>query len=570
MKESLVSQPKENLGNSKQFSISSAEMETSAAQTQYDKFRAAQGHGYAAEQANTLYDKMSGSEALVVGGNNQKDGPDRLVNGTYIQTKYCQSGTSSVAAAFENGQYRYLNADGTPMQLEIPKGQYAEAVKAMQRRIEAGQVPGVSDPAEAENLIREGHVTYQQAVNIAKFGTIDSLLFDAASGAVISVHAMGITAAITFACSLWNGTELDIAVENAVCAGLQVAGTSFASYLITGQLMRSSLNKALTVPSQELVKLLGPKISGELANLLRDGAEVYGAAAMNNAAKLIRGNFLASTVITLLMSAGDIRNAFRGRISGKQLFKNIVTKASGAAGGTTGFLLGKYALKLIFPQAGKVIGIIVAIVGSTAGGAAGGALAKKTVGKFVEDDAVQLVGLIEDSFCACVQDYLLSEEEAEIILDDIAKTLTGEALMDMFASPDHSAYAEELVYSKAERVIRGRCRVILPQYQALSQGFAALLRDLERGTGLFAQESAKPDPVEIGRQVTGQTYSTHAAKKAWYAAKQMNMAGGQAEMRLKAIAGAEQQTRTRLEQAKAERTDLKAELEQLLGGNENG
>ena len=61
-----------------------------AQQTQMDKFQAAQGHGFAAEQAN--------------------DGPDRMVNGVNIQTKYCHDAASSVQAAFENGQYRYVNA----------------------------------------------------------------------------------------------------------------------------------------------------------------------------------------------------------------------------------------------------------------------------------------------------------------------------------------------------------------------------------------------------------------------------------------------------------------------------
>ena len=34
---------------------------------------------------------------------NAKDGPDRMVNGVNIQTKYCPDDASSVQAAFENG-----------------------------------------------------------------------------------------------------------------------------------------------------------------------------------------------------------------------------------------------------------------------------------------------------------------------------------------------------------------------------------------------------------------------------------------------------------------------------------
>lgn len=44
-----------------------------------DKFQAAQGHGFAAEQANNLHDILTGKDAKIVGGDNAKDGPDRMV-----------------------------------------------------------------------------------------------------------------------------------------------------------------------------------------------------------------------------------------------------------------------------------------------------------------------------------------------------------------------------------------------------------------------------------------------------------------------------------------------------------
>lgn len=71
-----------------------ADMNAAAQQTQMDKFQAAQGHGYAAEQANNLYDILTGKDAKIVGGDNAKDGPDRMVNGVNIQTKYCHDAAS--------------------------------------------------------------------------------------------------------------------------------------------------------------------------------------------------------------------------------------------------------------------------------------------------------------------------------------------------------------------------------------------------------------------------------------------------------------------------------------------
>ncbi len=45
------------------------------------------GHGFAAEQANDLIDKLHFKDSKIVGDDNKKDGPDRISEGTLIQTK---------------------------------------------------------------------------------------------------------------------------------------------------------------------------------------------------------------------------------------------------------------------------------------------------------------------------------------------------------------------------------------------------------------------------------------------------------------------------------------------------
>ena len=111
-----------------------------------DKFRTPRGHGFAAENANHLYDLYHGKNAKIVGDNNAKNGADRLVDGVYIQTKYCKTGSKCVAECFENGKMRYLNADGTPMQIEVPSDKYDDAIRAMQERIRRGEVLGTNNP----------------------------------------------------------------------------------------------------------------------------------------------------------------------------------------------------------------------------------------------------------------------------------------------------------------------------------------------------------------------------------------------------------------------------------------
>ena len=150
------------------------------------KFTQPGGRGFAAERGNNLIDCVKGLNASVVGDDNAANGPDRkIINRdgsiTWIQDKYYPYASQSVNAAFNDaGQYRYLDGNGKPMQLEVPADQYDNAVQMMRDKIQNGQVPGISDPDEAVNLIRKGNLTYEQAGNIAKAGTVDSLKYDAA------------------------------------------------------------------------------------------------------------------------------------------------------------------------------------------------------------------------------------------------------------------------------------------------------------------------------------------------------------------------------------------------------
>ena len=74
-----------------------------------------------------------------------------------------------------------------------------------QRRIAAGKVPGVDDPVTARQLVRKGFVTYRQAVNIPKFGTVASLAYDTVNGVNVGAVALGVSAVVSFTRAVWHG-----------------------------------------------------------------------------------------------------------------------------------------------------------------------------------------------------------------------------------------------------------------------------------------------------------------------------------------------------------------------------
>jgi len=538
------------------------------------RFNGQQGHGFAAEQANHLIDVLHGKDASIQGDDNAKNGADRIVDGQLIQTKYCQTARASVDAGFSNGKYRYIK-DGNVMQLEVPSDQYDKALEIMEERIKEGKVPGVTDPKDAVKLVRKGNVTYAQAKNIAKAGNIDSLTFDAVHGAVICASAFGITTVITYAKAMWNGEDTTTAMDKSLCAGLETGGLAFITSVASAQLMRTGLNKALLEPSIWVVKnILPQKIRQALVNAFRNGANIYGAAATNNLAKLVRSNIIVNAVMLLALSANDISNAFKGRISGKQLFKNVMVLAGGlgggAAGATGGAALGALIVGIVtINPAGAAVGAKIGFyLGAAAGGVAGGAATHQAMNYFIEDDAIAMVEILNESFTELAQEYMLSEEEVDIIIGNLQLALSSQfTLLEMFASKDCKNYANQFLLKLIQKTISMRIRLILPSDETMLLELNKVL-DPEYSTTMakMAHSANTVDPIKMGKKLTGRDLSPLAAKTAWYATKQMNMLNNQLEGLMAAMVKDDLKTATEVKRLQSDRTKMQQELSKLLGG----
>ncbi|MFM2433164.1 MAG: hypothetical protein RLZZ511_4378 [Cyanobacteriota bacterium] len=422
---------------------------------------AERGHGFAAEKANHLKDVLTGKNAQIVGGDNAKNGADRLVEGVYIQTKYCNSGSKCIQECFEDGRFRYWNPDGSPMQIEVPSDHYEAAIQAMESRIKKGQVSGVFDPARAKDIVRQGGFTYQQARNIAKFGTIESVTYDAVKGIQVAGTAMGLTAMVTFAYAIWSGEKTEIALEQAAWSGLKVAGVTCASSILVAQIGRTGVEQALRPATDFAVKQMGAKTTAWIANGLRGGSSsIYGAAATSNVSKLLRGNLVTGVVTTAVLSSVDVARLISGQISGQQLFKNVTTTAAGVAGGAGGYAIGAGIGTMLLPGVGTFVG---GLVGGFLAGSATSSMSQQVLGQFIEDDAQAMVKILEQKLQTLAVDYLLSEQEIGKVLEEVQKLQFDRELRNMYATDDRMAYADGLLMPIVEEVAQQRQKVLLPE-----------------------------------------------------------------------------------------------------------
>jgi MFS family permease len=412
------------------------------------KFQARQGHGFAAEQANNIEDLLAGKDARVVGNDNTLNGPDRYSDGTFIQTKYCKTAQESVDALFDDkGYYKYKNADGSFMPGEIPKGQGEEAVALMEKRISEGRFPGVSDPNKAKELIREGAVTYEQAINIQKFGTVEGLIYDAKQGCIAvsnSAPFLGVGAALVFCKSIWDGKDFKEALKNSCLVTLNAGGFIGLQTTLVSGIARTGIDSAIrdTGISQEIVKLIGPDLSKTLFHETTNAA----------ASKVLRGNVITMGVSVSILSVKDFYNFFSGDISFQQLSKNILQTSSGVAGAI----------------AGASIGSAIPVVGTIVGGFLGGMLASKTakgvLDEIIEDDAKRMLDILQNVWANLSYDYMLSESEAALAMAEF-KTYTEKNpnfLKDIFHNPDHEFEAKIIVEPIVAAIALTRPKIKLP------------------------------------------------------------------------------------------------------------
>ena len=518
------------------------------------RFNGRQGHGYAAEQGNNLYDTINGRNAEILGDDNAKNGPDRIVDGQLIQTKYCQNANASVNSGFKNGKYRYLDSNGNPMQLEVPSDQYDEAIRIMEEKIRKGQVPGCKNPKDASKIIRKGNITLKQAINIAKAGTVESLVFDAAHGAVIGLSAVGISSTIILARALWNGEDLDTALDIAMYSGIQAGGITFVTSVISSQITKTSVSNLLIEPSNELVKLLPSTVRKQLLAAIRDGAPIYGAAASKNLAKLLRGNFITQVVTVLVLSSNDIFHYAQGKISGKQLFKEVTTLVSGLiGGGVIGVLLAP-------------LGPVGVIIGSIIGTGLSSEAMRRLLNQFIEDDAVKLIEIVNNRFAILANEYLLSKSELDLVVEVLRGCLVYSKLLEMYASKDRIIFADELVEKCITSVIIWRTNILIPDQVSLTKSISRVLMKIEN-INFSIDLIAKSNPQEIAKKILNRDVSKVAAMKGIYVATQSNIIRNQKELMLYKIQNRRKTFSTELEiineDLKKSEIDFSVELNKL-------
>lgn len=337
------------------------------------------GHGYAAEDANALYDRLHGRKVFKTGATNESDGPDRIVDGVRVQTKFCKDATSTIRTSFNKhtGMYRYNG-----QVLEVPKDQYEEAVKLMSQKIREGKVEGVTDPAQASKMVKASPYTYKQSVRIAKAGNIDSIKFDVMNQAGASLKSGAISTVTSFVDAKMRGESTATALKSSAKQGACTAGKTMVTGVATQQILRTGAGRTVSAAAQKgigkaidatMKTQAGRKVIEKTASAI-GGKAVSGAAAKQVLSRAGSTNVITAAVSFVVSAVPDTVRLCRNKISGKEYAIRTASNGAGLAGGTGGAWVGSAIGTAICPGIGTAVG---GFIGSMVGGIGGSSLVSR-------------------------------------------------------------------------------------------------------------------------------------------------------------------------------------------------
>ena len=364
--------------------VVSKSAEATSDNMQWTKYHSPKGgHGFAAEDGNALFERLSGHNVEIVGVDNAKNGADLLIDGVPVQLKYCKNAYSTIEACFDsNGIFRYNGQE-----IMVPKDQYQEAVLCMREKISQGKVTNVTNPNAAETVIRKGNLTRKQALNMKRFATKESLAFDVMTQAQVAGFVGGISACMAFVNARRAGANYK---EASIETGKEF-GKSGAKVLAVGvttqQFLRTEVGRKTATITTHVVRKginatceteIGKKVVEKIAQSV-GGKVLNGAAARIVATKAIRGNVITSTIVFAIDSVPDAFKLCTGKISVKDFGKNRATGAVGIAGGSVGYMAGMAIGTAIFPGVGTAVG---GFIGGVLGGIGASTGTKKLMSLF--------------------------------------------------------------------------------------------------------------------------------------------------------------------------------------------
>lgn len=320
------------------------------------------------------------------------------------------------------------------------------------------------------DYIRQGAFTYEQVRHIVEAGNVHHLTMDTQGMIYLLEETIGMSSAISFAQSKWNGADRDAAVENAVFTGLAVVGELFAEEVIEQQiqLVNSIDHIELDTGIASAIKKNGAKVVVKKMAGSATKKAMYSSIAAKKAITLLNANVVTGAIVTGVMSSVDVVRTIKGQMSPAQLFKNVSKTAANVVGSIAGLVIGGGIGFTIPNVSTAVISLIGGIIGLILGSVVTTKLMQKVLDVVIKDDVVTMLEIFNEELIHLAQQYLLNEDELQQVLHDFNEIYNmPQEFRNMYASDNREAFARGMIEKEMDRIVRQRMFLQVPTNQEL-------------------------------------------------------------------------------------------------------
>lgn len=397
------------------------------------------------------------------------------VAGLYVRSVFYRDARATASEVLTTAEE--LNRDGKLL-LEIPRDQYEQAVRLVNLdRVSEGAEVGDSG-SERICRIRQGTVTYSQALRVAQGGRISGVAVEAGTEVVHAECPCGISFAIDFARARWAGADEGTSVVLALSTNLNAGPTS----AIGGVLAAGGPDDRARFRSVAAGGAFSGLASSPISRAALDRAtytlsSLAGGGSSGQLGALAAANPVTATLAMGVANLDFYRAALARSISWKQYTKNTVVKTSAILGGASGWASGAALGSGLGGPFGALIG---AIVGGLSGGSLGSAGAKRVADRFLEDDASRLIALVKEQSELVASDYLLTEGEVDALAARIKTLVTPSWLRSLFQASRNdlandeeqklrasAAFAKKALESLCQDIVDQRTHIVPPSAQTV-------------------------------------------------------------------------------------------------------
>lgn len=320
--------------------------------------------------------------------------------------------------------------------------------------------------------IKQGAFTYIQARHIAETGNIRNLKIDERGRIFFEKELIGISTALAFAQSKWNGSSREEAMENAVMTGLAVIGEAFVEDLISVHDIEVYEGRKLHVGDglEDVVRTNGAKVIVKKVAAKATKKAMYSSVVAKKTITLLNANVVTGALVTGVMSSIDIVRTIKGEMSPAQLFKNVSKTAASVMGSMIGLLIGG-GIGLNIPNVSTaVISLIGGIVGLIIGSMLATKIVKRVLDFFIKDDTAKMLDIFNKQLAIAAEEFLLNEQELQQALSNFSEDYDmQDELRKMHASDHREDYANSLIEHELIRIVRARMYLQVPTNEELYQ-----------------------------------------------------------------------------------------------------